>query len=200
MPAAINKAKNIIKKWGGIIRTAEAIKAGIHPRTLYALRDRGMVEQLSRGVYRLTELPSIVHPDIVTASLRVQRSVVCLLSALIFHEITTQVQHEVTIAIPKGARTPHIDYPPLTIYHFSPNAFVAGVEQHELDGVLVNIYSHEKTIADCFKFRNAIGMDVVIEALKRYKQRHKPNPDKILKYAEICRVKKIMLPYLEAIM
>ncbi len=199
MTTARENAKHIIRQHKGIIRTAEALKAGIHPRTLYSLRDQGVLEQFSRGVYRLNELPPTAEPDLVTIAVRAPHSVICLVSALSFHSITTQVPHEVSMAVIKGRRSPRIDYPPTTIYHFSEASFTAGVEEHEIDGTTIRVYNPEKTIADCFKFRNALGMDIVLESLKLYKQQGTFKVDALLKYAAICRVKKVMQPYLEAI-
>jgi predicted transcriptional regulator of viral defense system len=198
--SASSKARQIIQNRGGIIRTAEAMRAGIHPRTIYQLRDSGELEQLSRGVYRLTGSGSISDPDLVIVTTRIPRAVICLVSALAFHEITTQIPHTVSIALPKGADSPRIDYPPISVHRFTGAALTEGVEEHQIDHVSVKIFSPEKTLADCFKFRNKIGMDVVLEALKLYKARKKFNPGKLIEYAKICRVEKIMWPYLEAIL
>ncbi len=195
---ACEKAKQIIRKGGGMIKTSEAIKAGIHPRTLYQLRDTGDLEQISRGIYRLAEIETVSNPDLVIVATRIPNSVICLISALSFHEITTQIPHEVSVAIPKDSKPPVIDYPPIQFHKFSENSFQAGVEKHQIDGVTVNVYNPEKTLVDCFKFRNKIGMDIVLEALKLYKSRMKFNHKKLLEYAKICRVDKVMLPYLEA--
>ncbi len=177
---------------------SEALANGITRYTLYSLRDKGIIEQITRGVYRLAELPPISNPDLVTVSLRFPNAVVCLISALAYHNITTQIPHVVTIAVPRESRTPALEYPPVQAYRFSNEAYNSGIEKHVIDGVSVNIYTPEKTLADCFKFRNKIGMDVVIEALKLYKSSKKINVKKLLEYAEVCRVKKIMMPYLEA--
>lgn len=190
--------QKIFNKQGGQLRMSEALANGITRYTLYSLRDKGIIEQITRGVYRLTELPPISNPDLVTVSLRFPNSVVCLISALAYHNITTQIPHVVTIAVPRESRTPVLEYPPVQAYRFSNEAYKSGIEKHVIDGVSVNIYTPEKTLADCFKFRNKIGMDVVIEALKFYKSRKKINIAKLLEYAEVCRVKKIMMPYLEA--
>lgn len=179
---------------------AEAIKLGITRYILYSMRDKGILEQVSRGVYRVAELPPISEPDLVTVALRAPRAVVCLISALAFHEITTQVPHEVAIALERGAERPRIDYPPISVHRFSSPAFKAGVEEHEIDGVIVRVYCPEKTLADCFKFRNKLGMDVVIESLKLYKARKPFKSDELLKYARICRVEKVMRPYLETVL
>ena len=195
---AYEKARQIIRKGGGMIKTSEAIQAGIHPRTLYQLRDMGDLEQISRGIYRLSEIKAVSNPDLVIVATRIPNAVICLVSALFFHEITTQIPHKVSVAIPRNSKHPIIDYPPIQFHKFSEKPFQAGVEKHQIDGVTIKVYSPEKTLADCFKFRNRIGMDVVLEALKLYKKRRKFDHKSLLKFAGICRVDKIMRPYLEA--
>lgn len=179
---------------------SEAIAHGITRYMLYMLRDKGIIEQVSRGVYRLAELPPISNPDLVTVSLRFPQAVICLVSALSYHNITTQIPHAVTMAVPRDSRVPVLDYPPIQVHRFSGDAYRAGVEHHIVDGATVSIYNPEKTLVDCFKFRNKIGMDVFLESLKLYKSRQTFNLEKLLKYADVCRVKKMMIPYLEATM
>jgi predicted transcriptional regulator of viral defense system len=193
------KAQRIIKEYGGIIRTAQAIKSGIHPRIFYTLRDSGVLEQVSRGVYRLSRKKPLSNPDLITVAVRFPRAIICLVSALAFHEITTQVPHAVFIALEKGAETPQISHPPLSVHRFSKESLLAGVEEYDIDSVKVRIYSPEKTLADCFKFRNKIGMDVVIEAMRLYRTRKKINLGELIKFARICRVERVMKPYLEAL-
>ncbi len=188
----------IFRKCGGQLRMSEAIKHGITRYILYSLRNKGIIEQISRGVYRLVELPPVSNPDLITVALRYPNAIVCLLSALSFHEITTQIPHEVSIAIPRDSHKPSLEYPPLLVHRFTGPSYQAGIEEHQIDGVTVKVYSIEKTLADCFKFRNKIGMDVVLEALKLYKARKQFDHRKILEYAKICRVDKIVRPYLEA--
>jgi predicted transcriptional regulator of viral defense system len=144
------------------------------------------------------DLPPIGNPDLITVSLRFPKAVVCLISALSYHGMTTQIPHEVSVAVPREARMPSLDYPPVHAYKFSTEAFESGIEKLQIDGVTVRIYSVEKTLADCFKYRNKLGMDVVLEALKLYRGQKKFNMDKLLKYARVCRVEKVMKPYLEA--
>ena len=182
------------------MRTQEALRAGIHPRTLYALRDAGILERLSRGVYRLAAATPLGNPDLVTVALRAPDSVVCLISALAFHELTTQIPHEVYVAVARGAEPPHMDHPPLRTFWFTGRTFTEGVETHRLDGVSVRIYCREKTLADCFKYRNKIGLDTVLEAIRLYKQSRRTNIDLLMRYADICRVAKVMRPYLEAVL
>ena len=138
------------------------------------------------------------NPDLVTVALRCPKAVICLVSALAFHGITTQIPHAVSIALEKGAESPRIDYPPLSVHRFSTECLRAGVEQHDVDGVAMRVYSVEKNLADCFKFRNKIGMDIVLEALKLYRARKDLKVGDLMKYARICRVEKIMKPYVEA--
>ena len=192
------KTIKFIKARGGMVRTAEAIKAGIHSRTLRQLCHDGTLEQVSRGIYRLTSHPPISNPDLVTVAMRVPSAIVCLISALAFHELTTQIPHAVSIALKKGTETPRLEHPPITVHRFTDTSLNTGIEEHRIDGVTVRIYSPEKTLADGFKFRHKIGMDVVLEALKLYKGRKTFNLGELLKFARICRVKNVMRPYLEA--
>jgi len=194
---ARDKAIHIIRQHAGVIRTAKAIQTGIHPRTLYQMRDNGLLEQLSRGVYRLTGQKAVSDPDLIIVATRIPKAVICLISALSFHEMTTQIPHSISIALARGSVTPRIDHPPISIHRFSKEALLAGVDVHHIDDVPIRVYSPEKTLADCFKFRNKIGMDVVLEALNLYKLRKEFKAGEILKYAKICRVENIMRPYLE---
>ena len=194
------KAKNIFIKNGGVLRTGKAIDAGIHPRTLYEMRDDGIIEKLSRGLYRLTDLPPLDNPDLVSVSMKIPEGVICLISALSFHGITTQIPHEIYIAIARNAEPPRVDYPPLRIFRFSEKTFSEGIEAPVVDNVSLRVYSPEKTLADCFKYRNKIGIDIAIEALKLYcKEKHIKVND-LMHFAKVCRVDKIMRPYLEALL
>jgi len=190
--------EEIFRQQGGQLRMSDAIKRGISRYSLYKMRDEGVVEQVSRGVYRLAELPPLGNPDLVTISLRYPKAVICLISALSFHSLTTQIPHKVSLAVPRDSRMPSLKYPPVRAYKFSGDTYQAGIEQHKIDGVMVKIYCAEKTLADCFKYRNKIGMDIVLEALKLYRAKGQIKVDQILKYARICRVEKIMKAYLEA--
>lgn len=195
-----DKAVAAFKKHGGMLRTAQALHAGIHPDTLYSLRDSGTLEVVSRGVYRLAESPPLGNPDLVTVATRVPNGVICLISALAFHELTTQIPHEVHLALPRGTEEPRLDHPPIKTYRFTGEAYSEGVETHKLDGVNVRIYSPEKTLADCFKFRNKVGLDTAVEAVRFYRERRKLKVDALMRYAAICRVEKIIRPYLEALL
>jgi len=191
-------ALKIFKEHGGTLRTNDALAAGIHPRTLYAMRDSRELEQSARGLYRLAALPAPGEPDLITVAKRIPKGVLCLISALAFHQLTTQVPHHIQVALPRTARTPKLAYPPIQIFRFSEESFTAGIETHVLDGVPVRVYSPEKTLADAFKYRNKIGRDVATEALRAYRSRQKPQFQKILQYARACRVERIIRPYLES--
>jgi len=194
-----NNPVDIFRLSGGQLRMSEAIAAGISRSTLYRLRDQKVITAVSRGIYRLSELPSISNPDLVTVCLRYPKAVICLISALSFHGLTTQVPHRVSIAVSRDDRLPALDFPPIEAHRFSQKAYTAGIEEHDIDGVVIRVYGQEKTIADCFKFRNKLGMDIVLEALKLYGGKKKINRDLLLKYGRICRVDKVMNPYLETL-
>ena len=194
------RAATIFENHGGILRTAQALKAGIHPKTLYAMRDSGVLELISRGVFRLSDSPPLSNPDLVTVAARVPSGVICLISALSFHEITTQIPHDVHVALPRGAEEPRLNYPPIRTYRFTGEAFTAGVDAYDLDGFSISIYSPEKTLADCFKFRNKVGLDTVVEAIRFYRERRSIKVDDLMRYAKICRVNRVIRPYLEAIL
>ncbi len=200
LDSRFGRAVDVFKKHGGILHTSQALQAGIHPSTLYAMRDDGTLEAVSRGVYRLADSDPLGNPDFVTVATRVQGGIICLISALAFHEITTQIPHEVHVALQRGSEMPRLDYPPIRLYWISGKAYSAGVETHELDGVSVRIYSPEKTLADCFKFRNKVGLDTAVEAVRFYRERRNVNVDALMRYAKICRVEKVMRPYLEALL
>lgn len=198
MSTLVEAAKQRIRGLGGTVRTREALAAGIHPRTLYRLRDSGELEAISRGVYRLTDLPDLSDPDLATVAKRIPKGVVCLLSALVVHELTTQIPHVVHLALQRGTRYPKLDHPPLRVYLFSTEAFRAGVEERRIDNVPVRVYNAEKTLADCFKFRHKIGLDVATEALRKFRRRPGANLQRVYEYARVCRVANVIRPYLEA--
>jgi predicted transcriptional regulator of viral defense system len=194
-------ARELFAKHGGMLRTSRAIRLGIHPRTLYALRDTGEIETVGRGLYRLASAPPLTAPDWVSVALRLPRAVICLISALAHHGLTTQIAHTIDLALPSHSQVPRLDGLPLRVFWFSGPAYSTGVQVINIDGVPIRIYSPEKTIADCFKYRNKVGLDIAVEALRTYRERHKkPNRRALLHYAQVCRVEKIMRPYLEAIL
>ena len=193
-------AQQLFRKHGGVLRTAQAIDAGVHPRVLYALRDDGIVQPIARGLFRLTDMAPLESPDLFVVASKVPRGVICLISALAFHGLTTQSPREVSIALAKGSEEPRIGYPPVKFYWISGPAFLEGIENHKKDGTVIRVYCAEKTLADCFKFRNKIGLDVCIEALREWRARKRPDIGKLMHFAKICRVEKIIRPYLDAIL
>ncbi len=193
------KLIELFKAKKGAMRFSAVIKAGFHPDTLIKLVKNGDVEKIGRGLYRLAGFMDDTNPDIVNALLQSGKGVICLISALSFHEATDEIPRQVDIAIKQGMRANKIEYPPVKFYRFAPEPWLAGIEEYEIDGCKVKIYSLAKTIADCFKFRNRIGADVARAALKTAVQEKKVNPLEIFKYAKICRVSEIVKPILEAI-
>ena len=192
--------KKIFTNNNGILRASKAIELGVPKHMLYEMVKTGELVREAQGIYRLSETDPLGNPDMVNLSLRVSRAVFCLISALYFHELTTQIPHQVYFALPRDVKTPKIQIPPIRVFHFSQKSYQAGIVEYELDGVKVNIYDREKTIADCFKFREKIGMDVALEAVKDYLGQPKVNVSLLMKYARINRVEKIMRPYLEALL
>jgi predicted transcriptional regulator of viral defense system len=197
---ARTRAERLFRERGGMLKMAEAVRAGIHRRTLYALRDAGVLERLGRGLYRLANAPPLGHPDLVAVARRVPKGVICLISALAFHDLTTQIPHEVYLAVPRNAEPPRIDYPPARVFRFGERAFLEGIEMHELDGVPVRIYSREKTLADCFKYRSTVGLDTAVEAVRRYRDQRRVDVEAVLRAARTCRVENVIRPYLEAVL
>jgi predicted transcriptional regulator of viral defense system len=193
------KIRAAFHRAGGVLRTTQALRADVHPRDLYALRDAGVLEQVSRGVYRLSDLPPFAEPDLVTVSLRVPKAVIALVSALHFHGLTTEIPHEVSIALPQGTSRPKLDWPPLRVYRFSGAMFTSGIETHERDGIRLRVYGAAKTVADCFKFRNRLGIEVAVAALRTGIEERKVTPAEMLRAARTCRVDRIVRPYLEAL-
>jgi predicted transcriptional regulator of viral defense system len=182
-----------------VLRTRDALRLGIHPETLYRLRDSAELATLGRGLYRLSDLPPLGNPDLVTVSMKVPSGVICLISALAMHGLTTQIPHEVYLALPRGAEPPRLAHPPVRVFWFTKTAFEFGVEARKLNGTQLRIYGPEKTIADCFKYRHKIGMDTAREAVKLYLERRKKNLNALLQAAQVCRVSRVMRPYLEAL-
>ena len=190
----------LFRRLGGGLRMAEALRLRINRKTLYAMRDADVVEPVSRGLYRLASLGPLAHPDLVTVALRVPHGVLGLISALSFHELTTQVPHTIDVALERGKTKPRLDYPPTRFVWFSGPAFHDGIETHQLDGVAVRIYDPEKTLVDVFRYRNQIGMDVTLEALRLWRDRRKKKLNVLLEYARMRHVERGMRPYLDALL
>lgn len=204
MPAGktgLARARRVFAQHQGMLRTSQAIRLGVHPRTLYALRDRGEIEPVARGFYRLSKRPALTNPDLVAVALRIPRAVICLISALAHHGLTTEVPHTVDVALPSHTQIPKLGGIPLRAFWYSEPSFSAGVQSVAIDGVSVRIYSPEKSLADCFKYRNKIGLDVAVQALRTYRERtRRPDLKLISQFARVDRVEKVMRPYLEAVL
>lgn len=184
---------------GGVARFSAILKAGFHPDSLSALEKEGRVEKIARGLYRVTNYTPGSHPDLVIASLQAPRGVICLLSALSFHEAISEIPRYVDLAIPQSTHANRIKYPPVRFYRFAPKTWKAGIEKHEIEGHRIKVYSLAKTIADCFKFRNRIGIDPARDALKVAVTEEGIKLEDIMQYAKICRVDSIVKPILEAL-
>ena len=182
----------------GVIRRQDVVARGIHPEHLRRLRAKGLLVRVSRGFYMLPDAEVSEHHSLAEACKRVPHGIVCLLSALRFHDIGTQGPHEVWMAIAPKARRPAPAYPPLRIVRFSGEALSEGVEKRTIDGIPVRITCPARTIADCFKYRNKIGLDVAVEALRDCRQQRKCTMDDLWRYAKLCRVSNVIRPYVEA--
>jgi predicted transcriptional regulator of viral defense system len=193
------KYKKIFLENNGILRVSAAIRLGIPKYVIYNLVENGELVKEGNGLYRIREIEPLGNPDLVQVSLRVPKSVICLLSALYYYDLTTQIPHQVYIALPRDVKTPKIEYPPIRVFHFSEKSYLAGIDEQTIDGVKVKIFGREKTIADCFKFREKIGVEIAREALKDYLSQPRPNIQLLIKYAKVNRVENVMRPYLEAL-
>jgi predicted transcriptional regulator of viral defense system len=184
---------------GGTLRTRDLIALGVHTDALYALRESGRIVELARGLYRIADVGEAEHPDLAVVAQRAPNAAVCLISALSYHDITTQIPSSVHLAVPRG------DYhriklsTPVTVYRFDPKTFNEGLETHRIGGMPLNIYNAARTVVDCFKFRNKIGLDVALEALRLARQRKRVQNRELLNFARLLRVEKPMSPYLQAI-
>lgn len=182
----------------GIIRAEDVEAVGVSRNYLYRMHKEGLLEKRAVGLYALPEAPVTENTSLAEVAKRLPHAVVCLISALSYHEITTQIPHEIWLTIPRGSWRPDVEYPPLNLSYVSGSAYSFGIQEHVLNGVAVKIYSPAKTVVDCFKFRNKVGLDVAIEALREAWRSRKVTMDELVEAARVDRVSKIMRPYLEA--
>jgi len=182
-----------------ILRSQQITRRGIDPKTIQRMVEQQEIVRVGRGLYALPGRETSSNYSLVEAQHVVPSGVVCLFSALAFHGIGTQIPRRVHVAIRRRSHIPTVGDHPIHVHTFSESTFSEGVEEHELDGTMVRIYSPAKTVADCFKFRGTIGIDVAIEALRDTAQARKASVQDILHFAEVCRVKSVMQPYMEAI-
>lgn len=183
----------------GLLRARDLDSIDTPRVVLTRLTAAGQLEKIGRGLYRLPDSQVSEHESLVTVATKVPQAIFCLLTALQFHELTTQLPRQVWIAMPHGSHAPRLDYPPIKMVQFTGEAYTAGVEEVERDGVTLRVYGVAKSVADCFKHRNKIGLDVALEALKDSRIRNKASVDDIWRCAQICRVANVMRPYLESI-
>ena len=183
----------------GMLRASHLQELGIARVVLSRLTARGQLVRVGRGVYRLPDAQGAEHESLATIAVKVPQAVFCLLTALQIHELTTQLPRQVWIAMPQGSHVPKMDYPPVKMVQFSGEAYGQGIEVVRADQVELRVYGVAKTIADCFKHRNKVGLDVAIEALREAMAANKTNANDLWRFAKICRVANVMRPYLEAL-
>lgn len=183
----------------GMLRPSDLDSIGASRVILTRMTASGQIEKAARGIYRLPDSQGSEHESLATIATKVPQAVFCLFTALQFHELTTQLPRQLWIAMPRGSHAPRIDYPPIRMVQFTGDAYAEGIEIHKRDQVQLRVYSVAKTVADCFKHRNKIGLDVALEALKDARALKKATADDLWHFAKICRVANVMRPYLEAI-
>ncbi len=182
-----------------LIRPRDLTERGLPTVALTRLVRQGRLQRVGRGLYALPDRPVSEHNTLAEVARKHPQAIVCLLSALRFHDLTTQSPFEVWLAIPNKARAPKMEYPPLRIVRFSGAALTRGVEDHVIDGVPVRVTSVARTVADCFKFRNKIGLDVALESLQEAWRAKRASMDELWRYATLCRVANVMRPYMESL-
>ena len=183
----------------GVLRARALVERGISRQQIKELTDTGKLLHLGRGLYSLPDSPITENHDLAQIAARVPQGIVCLSSALQFHNLTTVSPWRIHLMLPRGARLPHIDHPPLALVVAAESAYRAGIEEHIIEGVPVKVTSVAKTVADCFKYRSKIGLDVALEALKQTLEEQRATRADIRMYAQVCRVENVMRPYVEAL-
>ncbi|HSI47163.1 MAG TPA: type IV toxin-antitoxin system AbiEi family antitoxin domain-containing protein [Ideonella sp.] len=182
-----------------VLRAADVREHGWSPQLLIRLHQAGKLQRFARGLYGLPDAEATEHQTLIEVCQRVPKAVLCLLSALQIHEIGTQLPHEVWIALPEATQTPALSYPPLRIARLRGAAYSDGIQTVADQGAPIRVYSAAKTVTDCFKFRNKIGLDVALEALKDAWRSRKVSMAELSRFARINRVERVMQPYLEAV-
>ena len=183
----------------GLLRASDLDAIDAPRVVLTRLTAAGLLERIGRGLYRLPNQPVSEHESLAMVAAKVPQAVFCLLTALQFHGLTTQLPRQIWIAMPRGSHAPRIDYPPIRMVQMTGDVHAAGIEGHLRDGVHLRVYSAAKTVVDCFKHRNRIGLDVALEALKDAWRTRKASADDLWSYAKVCRVANVMLPYMEVV-
>jgi predicted transcriptional regulator of viral defense system len=196
----IQSVLETFRRRGGVLRTSQALTQGIHPAALYGLVEAGQLIRLARGLYRLSSAQEFSNPDLAVIAAKAPDAVVCLISALSFHGITTQVPRAVYLAVSRGRYAGlRLRTPPVKIYRFDAATFDQGIGVHQIDGVSVRVYGIARTLVDCFKYRNKLGLDVAIEALRFARERKRISNREIIRFAHLLRQGRVMAPYLESV-
>lgn len=198
MPSAADKILAVAKE-RRIVRPRDLKSLGVAPAELSRLCRAGKLERITRGIYALPDQPVSEHHSLALTAKQIPHAVICLLSALRFHELTTVAPHAVWVAIDRKARIPKLTSPQIRLVRFSGRALEEGIERYQIEGVAVPVYNAAKTVADCFKYRYKVGVDVAIEALRDGLKSKKASVDEIYRFAKICRVANVIRPYLEAV-
>lgn len=203
MPKTSTSAERLeqfLREHGGFVRLADLRQQGIDRRHLYALAEEGIVERVGQGLYRSTDVELCPTDDLAEAAIAVPHGVVCLVSALVYHDLTDENPSWVHMAVESSRWAPHIISPPIKPYYFSGEAFSAGIEEAQLDGLPVRVYSVEKTLADCLKYRHKLAPGVPQAALRDYVRHRTFRADQLLHYARICRVEPLLRLYMEVLL
>jgi predicted transcriptional regulator of viral defense system len=195
----LSKFTGVFQDKNGYAKTTELKERGIHQRDIKKALDDGRVIKIKSGLYRYGETSMISHQGFVDVSLSVPHGVICLISALAYYELTTFNPTFIFVALPRNTWRPKIEYPPVGFFHFSKKQFEAGIDEIKIEGFNVRIYCPEKTVCDCFRYRNKLGLDIAREGLTEYLRRKDRSLEKLLKYAEICRIKSLMKTWLDAL-
>jgi predicted transcriptional regulator of viral defense system len=182
-----------------IIKLSDLKEMGIPRVVLTRLIRSGQLEKMARGLYCVPNQQVTENTSLITIAIKIPQAIFCLLTALQIHEITTQLPRQIWIAMPRGSHVPKLDYPPIRMIQCSANIYSIGVVTMEYDKQTIRVYSPAKTVVDCFKYRNTIGLDVAIEALKEARAQKKATADELWHFAKIGRVTNVMRPYLEVI-
>lgn len=190
------KIKKIFKLYSGYARTKNMLDKGIHPRDIRSALEKGIITKVKNGLYKLVDIPVISNQSFIDVACAVPEGVICLLSALSYYELTTFNPSIISVAIYRKSWRPKIVYPPIEFYYFSKKQFEAGIDEIKIKGYKIRIYCPEKTICDCLRYRNKIGLDISKEGLSEYLKRKNRNLEKLLEYAEICRVKSLLQTWL----
>lgn len=191
-------ALQIVADLGGTSHTGEILAAGLHARDLYAARDEGALVEVTRGVFRLADLP-LTEPDLVAVATRMPKAVLCLVTALHLHGLTQEIPRAVHIALPRGVHPARLHHPPLEVYHLSAASYATGTELRRIDGLPMRVTTPSKSVCDAFKFRSRVGLETAIDALKQALRSRAATPSEIDVMARADRVQAVVRPYLEAL-